>query len=84
MQPTAGNQIGRPGIFGHVEWVLVAHVDDRCADFDAAGLCTDGSQQGKWRSQLTREVMDPEIGPVRSKFFCRDGELYGLQQGIRG
>lgn len=84
MQPTAGDQIGGSRVLGHVERVLVAHVDNRRADFDTAGPCTDGSQQGKGRSQLTREVMDPEIGPVRSKFFCRDGELYGLQQGIRG
>ena len=84
LQPSAGDQIGRTRVLDHIKWVLVAHVDDRRADFDAAGLHTDSSQQRKWRGKLAGEVMDAKIGPVRAQFLCRDGELDGLHERIRG
>lgn len=37
LQAPAGDQVGRTGVLGHVERVLVAHVDDRRADLDAPG-----------------------------------------------
>ena len=36
LQAPSRDQIGRAGVFGHVERVLVAHVDHRRADFDPA------------------------------------------------
>ncbi len=45
LQPAARNEVGRAGLLGHIERVLVAHVDDRRADFDTAGLRTHGGQQ---------------------------------------
>ena len=36
LQPAAGDQVGRAGVLDHIERVLVAHVDDRGADLDAA------------------------------------------------
>ena len=84
LQPPARDQIGCTRVLDHIERVLVAHVDDRRADFDAAGFRTDSSQQWKWRGELAGEVMDPEIGPVCSELFGRDGELDGLQERIRG
>ena len=45
LQASAGDEIGGAGVLGHVERVLVAHVDHRRADLDAAGLRADGRQQ---------------------------------------
>ena len=36
LQPAAGDEVGRAGVLGHVERVLVAHVDDGGADLDAS------------------------------------------------
>ena len=33
-----------------------------------------------WRGELAREMMDSEIGPVRSQLLGRDGEFDGLQE----
>lgn len=41
LQTAAGDEVGRTGIFGHVERVFVAHVDDGSADLDAAGSRAD-------------------------------------------
>ncbi len=71
-------------VLGHVERVLVAHVDDGRADLDAAGLRADGGQQRKGRGELAGEVMHAEIGAVRAQFFGRDGEIDGLQQRVGG
>ncbi len=72
------------GVLGHVERVLVAHVDNRRADLDAAGFRSDRSQQRKRRSQLARKMMDAKIGAVRAELLRGDGELNGLQQRVRG
>ena len=84
LKASARDQIGGSGILGHVERVLVAHVDHRRADLDAAGLRTDGRQQGKRRGELACKVMDPKIGSVSPELFGCDGELNGLQERIRG
>ena len=73
LQPSARDEVGRGRILDHVERVLVAHVDHRRADFDAAGLCANGRQQRERRSELPREVVDAEIGPVRPQRLGRDG-----------
>ena len=50
----------------------------------AAGLRTDGRQQGKRRGELAREVMDPKIGSVRAQFLGSNGQVDGLQECARG
>jgi len=75
----ARNEIGRAGVFGHVQRVFVAHVDDGCADLDPARLGADRRQQRKRRAELTSEVMDAEIGAVRAQFLGRHGEVDRLQ-----
>ena len=47
LEPTAGEQIGGRGRLGHVERVLVAHVDHAGADLDPARLDADRSEEGK-------------------------------------
>ena len=80
----AGDEIGGACVLGHVERVLVAHVDDRRADLDAAGFRADGRQQRERRGELAGEVMDAEIGAVRAQLLGRDGEFDGLQERVRG
>src|SRR5713226_4457539 len=45
LQAHPRDEIGRAGVFGHVEWVLIAHVDDGRAYLDAARFRADGCQQ---------------------------------------
>jgi hypothetical protein len=52
------------------------------ADLDCLGLCAAGRQQRKRRSELAREVVHPEIGPIRAELLGRDGEVDGLQQRV--
>jgi hypothetical protein len=78
LKTSARDQIGCAGVFGHIQRALVAHVDHRCADLDAAGLRTDGRQQGKRRGKLAGEVMDAKIGSVRAQFLGRNGEVGGV------
>ena len=84
LQTPAGDEIGGTGVLGHVERVLVAHVDHRRPDLDAAGLGADGRQQRERRGKLAGEVMDPKIGPVRAQFLGGNGEVDGLQERVRG
>ena len=84
LQPPACDEIGGTGVLGHVERVLVAHVDHGRADLDAAGLRADRRQQREGRGELAREMMDPEIGAVRAQLLGGNGEVDGLQQRIRG
>ena len=84
LQPPAGDEVGRACVLGHVERVLVAHVDDGRADLDAAGPRADRRQQRKRRAELAREVMDAEVSAVRAQLLRRDGKVDGLQQRIGG
>src|ERR1700737_1981867 len=65
LKPTASDQIGCAGILGHVERILVAHVDHRRADLDPAGLRTDRSQQREWRGELAGGGEGPGKSPLR-------------------
>ena len=82
LQASAGDEVGRARILRHVHRVLVAHVDDGGADLDGPGLCAAGRQQRKRRSELAREVVHPEIGPVRAEPLGRNGEVDGLQERV--
>ena len=83
LQTPAGDEIGGTGVLGHVERVLVAHVDHCRADLDAAGLRADGRQQRKRRGKLAGEVMDPKIGAVGAQLLGGDGQVDGLQERVR-
>src|SRR5690349_8221423 len=47
LQTAVADQIRGAGVFDHVEWILVPHVDDGGADLDAARSRTDGREQRK-------------------------------------
>ena len=83
LQAAAGDQVGSARILGHVERVLVAHVDDGGADLDAPGARPDRGQQRKGRSQLAGEMMHAEIGAVGAQFLGGDGKIDRLQERIR-
>ena len=82
LQTPAGDDIGGAGVLGHVERVLVAHVDHCRTDLYALGLRADGRQQREWRGELAGEVMHSKIGPVRAQFLGGDGEVNGLQECV--
>ena len=82
LEPAAGDDVGRAGILGHVERVLVAHVDDGGPDLDSARPRADRGQQRERRGELTREVVDAEVGAVRPELLGRDGQLDRLDQRI--
>jgi hypothetical protein len=68
-----------PGVLGHVERILGAHVDYRRADLDAAGLRANGREERERRGKLAGEVMDSKIGSVRAQFLGGNGQVDGLQ-----
>ena len=83
LEPAAGDQVGRAGVLGHVQRVLVPHVDDAGADLDPARLRADRRQQRERRRQLAGEVVHAEVGAVGSDLLCGDREVDGLQQDVR-
>ena len=46
------------------------------------GLRAAGRQQRKRRAELAREMMHPEIGPVRAELLGRDREVDRLQERV--
>ena len=83
LQPAAGDEVRGPRVLGHVERVLVAHVDDRGADLDPAGPRADRREQRERRGELPGEMVDAEIGAVGAELLGGDGELDRLQQRVR-
>jgi hypothetical protein len=84
LQASAGYEVGGAGILRHVERVLVAHVDDRRADFDAAGLGAHSSEQREGRGELAGEMVNAEIRTVETQLFGGDREINGLQERVGG
>jgi hypothetical protein len=84
LEAPAGDQVSRARILGHVERVLVPHVDDPGANLDAAGLGAHGGQQRERRGELAGEMMNAEIGAVRAQFLGCDGQVDRLQQRVCG
>jgi hypothetical protein len=70
--------------FGHVQRVLVSHVDDRGPDLDPAGPRSDRGQQREWGGQLPLEVVHADERPVDPEVLGRLGQLDGLQQRVGG
>lgn len=73
LQATAGNQIRRARILGHVHRVFVTHVDHAGADFDGFRFCTNSGQQRERRAKLSGEVVHAEIGAVCPQLLSRHG-----------
>ncbi len=84
LQTPACDEIGGTGVLGHIERILVAHVDHGRADLNLAGLRPDRRQEWEGRGELAREMVDPEIGPVRAQFLGGDGQVDGLQECVPG
>jgi hypothetical protein len=71
------------GVLGHIERVLVAHVDHAGPDLDPAGPSTDRREQRERGGKLVGEVVHPKVRPVRTELFGGHGEVDRLQQHIR-
>ena len=82
LQAATRDEIGGGGILGHIERVLVAHIDHAGPDLDPAGPGTNGGEQRERRGKLIGEVVHSEVRPVRTQLLSGDGEVDGLQQGI--
>ena len=82
LQTSAADEVGSACVLEHVERVLVAHVDDAGADLDPLGTRADSRQQRKRRAELTGEMVDAKIRPVRAELLGRDGEVDRLQKHV--
>ena len=83
LEPAAGDEVGGAGVLGHVQRVLVAHVDDRGADLDAAGPRADRGEQRERRAELLGEVVDAEVRAVGAELLGGHGQLDRLDAGRR-
>ena len=75
LQAPAGDEVGSARILGHIEGVLVAHVDDCGPNFDMVGSGAYGREKRKGGGELAGEMMHAEIGAVRAQRLGRDGEV---------
>ena len=82
LQPPTGDEIGCARILHHIVRILVTHVDHGGADLDALGLCADGREQRERRCELAGEVVDTEVGSVRSQPLGLHGKIDGLQERV--
>src|SRR3984957_14588773 len=82
LQTSASDEVCGSRVLDHVERVLIAHVDDRRADLDTAGLGAYGCQQRQRRSELAGEVVNTEIESDRAQRLGGDAEIDGLQDRI--
>jgi hypothetical protein len=82
LEPAAREQVGRRGGLGHVERVLVAHVDDAGADLDAARLDADRREERERGGELAREVVDADERSVDPNLLGCDRELHRLAERI--
>ena len=82
LEATTRDKVGGASVLGHVQRVLVAHVDDRRADLDPLRPCADRREQRERRGQLLREVMDAEVRAVGAEILDRFGELDRLDERV--
>ena len=82
LQPAVAEQVGRGGLLGHVQRVLVAHVDDAGADLDAGGPHGHRRQQRERRGQLPGEVVHPHVRAVHPELLGRDRQLHALHERV--
>jgi len=82
LQAATSDEIRRPGIFRHIVGILIAHIDDRCANFDVPRPRSDGREQRERRRQLSREVVDTKISSVHSEALRLNREVDGLEERV--
>ena len=82
LQTPACDEVGRAGVFRHVQRVLVAHIDNRRADLDALRPGADRREERERRAQLAREVVHAEVRPVRTEILGGDREVDRLQERV--
>ena len=82
LEPPACEQIGRGCFLGHVQRVLVPHVDHAGADLDPAGLDADRREQREGRGELAREVVHAHERSVDPDLLGSDRELDRLAQRV--
>src|SRR6185437_12142268 len=71
LEPAVADQVGRAGVFHHVERILVPHVDHGRADLDAARLRADRGEQRKGGAELLGKVMDAKVRAVGAELLGR-------------
>ena len=72
---TTGNLVQRRGLFGEVERVFIAHVDDTGAHLDVFGGGRDSTEQRHRGGGLRHEVVDTEGRVVHADFVRSRGDL---------
>src|SRR6266576_1142411 len=82
LEPATRKQVRRRGGLGHVERVLVAHIDHAGADLDPARPDADRREQGEGGGELAGEVVDANERPVDPDLLGGDCELDGLAKRI--
>jgi hypothetical protein len=82
LESAVGEQIGCRCGLGHVERVLIAHVDHAGADLDAAGLDADRREEREGRGELAGEVVDADERPVDPDLLGGDCELDRLAKRV--
>src|SRR3954471_12152966 len=72
LQTAARNDVRRAGVLGHVERILVTHVDHGRADLNPLRARSEGGKKRKGGAELAGEVMYAEVGAVGTEFFGGD------------
>src|ERR1700750_2116507 len=75
LQTRACDEVRGACIFGHIMRILIPHVDDPGADFDASGPGSDRREQWKRRGELASKVVDPKVSSIHPDSFRLDGEV---------
>ena len=82
LEPAAREQVCRRRFLGHVQRVLVAHVDDARADLDPAGADADRRQQRERGRELPCEVVNADERPVDADLLGGDRKLDRLAERV--
>jgi hypothetical protein len=84
LQAPAGEEVGGASVLGHVERVLIAHVDHAGADLDPSGRGPDRGEQRERRGELALEVVDADEGAVDAERLGGHRQLDRLAQALAG
>ena len=82
LKPAARKQVCCRRLLGHIERVLVTHVDDARSDLDTARSGADGREKREGRRQLLGKVVNAKVRAVGTKFLRRDRKFNRLLQDI--
>ena len=75
LEPSTRYQISCSRVLDHIERVFVTHVDDGCANLNAASFRSHRREQGKRRSELPGKVVNPKVRSVRAQLLGGNGQL---------